>query len=143
VPDTTASTGHVAVAQLRVSVSTLTADTRQRFGLADSDACPDCGDPDSVSHLLLDCLAYITGGALSPTLGEVFDQDGLDIWSYLQEEGLVPPDEEERWSTDFYDELGLPIQTEGEGKRNRRQRHHEEPDRRALVFKCVVKCCMY
>jgi len=86
VPYTTASTGHVAVAQLRVGVSTLTltltADTRQRFGLADSDACPDCGDPDSVSHLLLDCLAYITGGALSRTLGEVFDQDALDIWSY-------------------------------------------------------------
>ena len=90
--------GHVAlaIAQLRVGCSTLTADTRLRFGLADSDACPDYGEPDSVAHMLLDCPAYQgprkhRWGPL-PTLGEVVDQDAQKMWACLQEVGRVTPD---------------------------------------------------
>ncbi|XP_043195330.1 uncharacterized protein LOC122366800 [Amphibalanus amphitrite] len=48
----------VTVAQLRVGCSPLTGDTRHRLGLAESDACVDCGEPDSVPHLLMDCPAH-------------------------------------------------------------------------------------
>jgi len=88
----------VAVAQLRVGVSTLTADTRQpalRSGRQRRLPRPPSRTFYSTARPTRG--RDITGGALSPTLGEVFDHDALDIWSYLQEEGLVPPDEEERW----------------------------------------------
>ncbi|XP_043204776.1 uncharacterized protein LOC122372003 [Amphibalanus amphitrite] len=86
----------VTVAQLRVGCSPLTGDTRHRLGLAESDACVDCGEPDSVPHLLMDCPAHQgprtrRWGPL-PTLGEIFSTEADLIVDFLVETGRAPRD---------------------------------------------------
>uniref|UniRef100_A0A1I8J5W1 Secreted protein n=1 Tax=Macrostomum lignano TaxID=282301 RepID=A0A1I8J5W1_9PLAT len=41
--------------QLRAGVSTLCGSTRHRLGMQDDEACPDCGAPDTVDHVLRRC----------------------------------------------------------------------------------------
>ena len=86
----------VAVAQLRVGCSLATGDTESRLGLAETDSCVDCGEPDSVRHLLEECPAHQgprsrRWGPL-PTLEEVLSGDATALWTFLVETGRVPRD---------------------------------------------------
>ena len=88
---------HTLIAQIRAGASTLTKDTLKRFGQSDTDECPACQDPASITHMMLDCPAYQgprqrRWGPV-PTMNNVLEDSATTIWSYLQDEvGRVPPD---------------------------------------------------
>uniref|UniRef100_A0A1I8I140 RNase H domain-containing protein n=1 Tax=Macrostomum lignano TaxID=282301 RepID=A0A1I8I140_9PLAT len=54
-PDCISRAEATAVCQLRAGCSSPCAATRHRIGIADSPRCPDCGEPNTESHLLDDC----------------------------------------------------------------------------------------
>ena len=85
----------VTISQLRTGASPLTRDTLHRFGLANSADCPTCGEPDSVTHLLLDCpvygLARLRRWGADPTLSDVFVGPGSAAIGFLRGVGRTDP----------------------------------------------------
>ena len=87
----------ITVAQLRVSCSPLTGDTRFRLGPAESDEKVRCDEPDSAKHLLVDYPAYQgprtrPWGPL-PTLREILSTEAGLIRDFLVETGQVTRDD--------------------------------------------------
>ena len=85
------------MAQLRVSCSPLTGDTRFRLGPAESDEKVRCDEPDSAKHLLVDYPAYQgprtrPWGPL-PTLREILSTEAGLIRDILVETGRVTRDD--------------------------------------------------
>ena len=85
----------VTLSQLRTGYSPLTRDTLLRIGLARSDECPACGDPDSVRHLLTECPAY--AGARyrrwgpDPSLEDVLTAPATTTMDFLRGVGRADP----------------------------------------------------
>ena len=76
------------MAQLRSGYSPLGRATLHRIGLATSPLCGECGEPDTVEHLLCECPAHTTTrtrlwGPLL-TLGEVFLGPAAKIKDFLR-----------------------------------------------------------
>ena len=87
----------ITVAQLRVSCSPLTGDTRFRLGPAESDEKVRCDEPDAAKHLLVDYPAYQgprtrPWGPL-PTLREILSTEAGLIRDFLVETGQVTRDD--------------------------------------------------
>ena len=86
----------VTISQLRVERSPLTREVLHRIGRAADPLCRDCGDIDTVRHLLTECPAHCTarsnlwGGPL-PTLESVLEDDADRIIEYLRRAGRDDP----------------------------------------------------
>ena len=83
-------------AQLRTRVSVLCKDTAHRFGRANDQNCLECGEADSVQHLLVECPAYAaartrTSGGPVTTLRDVFQQPARLIINFLGAVGRAAP----------------------------------------------------
>ena len=84
------------LSQLRVGKSILTRKTLHEIGLATNPDCKECGEEDSVRHLLTECPAYadararIWGGPL-PSLECVLGGSAHQIFNYLRRVGRVDP----------------------------------------------------
>ena len=84
------------VAQLRTGVPVICKDTAHRFGLAENQNCPECGETDSVQHLLAECPAYAaartrTWGGPVTTLRDVFQRPARLIINFLGAVGRAAP----------------------------------------------------
>ena len=84
----------IIISQIRVGSTTITRDTAHRFGQAPDDRCPDCGDEDSIEHLLTQCPAYQgprqRRWGPTPTQQEIMTDAATKLWSFLLEVGRVP-----------------------------------------------------
>ena len=87
--------GQTTVSQLRTGRCTLVRATLHRIGLAADDVCRECGEEDTVDHLLTDCPAYTATrmrlwGPL-PTLEDVLSGPAAKITEFLRRVGRTTP----------------------------------------------------
>ena len=87
--------GQCTVAQLRTGRSTLVRATLHRIGLAGDADCRECGEEDTVGHLLAECPAYqATRGRIwgpLPALEEIMSGPATDIIDFLRRVGRTTP----------------------------------------------------
>ena len=88
--------GQSTISQIRVGKSILTKDTLKECGLAEDSICPDCGEEDSIPHLLTECPAHATlrqaiwGGPL-PTMQYILQNPAEQILEFLRRAGRSEP----------------------------------------------------
>ena len=87
--------GQTTLSQLRTGRSTLVRETLHRIGLAADPNCGECGEEDTVGHLLADCPAYLAVRARIwgplPTLEDILSSPAQDVVDYLRRVGRTTP----------------------------------------------------
>ena len=85
----------VTVSQLRTGRSSLTRDTLYKFGRTPDEKCPACGEPDSATHLLLECPAYEAARrrrwGIDPSLADVLGGPAKKIMDFIRGVGRTEP----------------------------------------------------